>query len=110
LLVHDKGRIGESYVLGGEISTVGETMFGTVFRLLGRRPPRFTIPGWMVRASTPLGPAIAKLTGMPPNLKEGINAIDGVTYWATDKKARDELGYAPRDIESALRETLAASA
>jgi nucleoside-diphosphate-sugar epimerase len=109
LLIHDKGQSGETYVLGGEISTVGETMFGTLFRLLGRRPPRFTVPRWLVKASTPLGPAIGKMTGLPPNLNEGIKAIDGVTYWATDDKARKELGYAPRSLESGLRDTLAAA-
>ncbi|HEX9236280.1 MAG TPA: NAD-dependent epimerase/dehydratase family protein [Actinomycetota bacterium] len=109
LLIHDKGRLGESYVLGGEISTVGETMFGTLFRIQGRRPPRFTVPRWVLKASTPLGPMVGKLTGLPPNLNEGIRAIDSVTYWATDRKAREELGYAPRDLESGLRETLAAA-
>jgi nucleoside-diphosphate-sugar epimerase len=34
--------------------------------------------------------------------------VDGVTYWATDRKAREELGYAPRSLEEGLRETLAA--
>jgi nucleoside-diphosphate-sugar epimerase len=29
-----------------------------------------------------------------------------VTYWATDDKARRELGYVPRDFETGLRETL----
>jgi nucleoside-diphosphate-sugar epimerase len=31
-----------------------------------------------------------------------------VTYWATDDKARRELGYAPRDLETGLKQTLAA--
>ena len=30
-----------------------------------------------------------------------------MTYWATDEKARRELGYAPRDMDTGLRETLA---
>jgi hypothetical protein len=39
------------------------------------------------------------------NLGELIRASAGVTYWATDAKARRELGYAPRDLESGLRGT-----
>jgi dihydroflavonol-4-reductase len=108
LLIHDKGRVGEGYVLGGEISTVGETMFGTLYRILGRRPPRFSVPRWALKASIPVGPVISRLTGLPPNMAEGISAVDGVTYWATDRKAREELGYAPRSLEEGLRETLAA--
>ena len=47
--------------------------------------------------------------GFPPNLRELIRTSDGVTYWATDEKARRELGYAPRDIDTGLRQTLAAA-
>jgi hypothetical protein len=34
---------------------------------------------------------------------------DGVTYWASDEKARQELGYAPRDLPTGLRDTLGRS-
>jgi nucleoside-diphosphate-sugar epimerase len=108
LLIHDKGRVGESYVLGGELSTIGDTI-RLINRILGRRPPRFTLPRWLMKISTPLGPALGRLTGLPPNLREGITAIDGVTYWGSDRKARDELGYSPRSMEEAFRQTLAAS-
>ncbi|MFL6230373.1 MAG: hypothetical protein ACJ741_16495 [Pyrinomonadaceae bacterium] len=37
-----------------------------------------------------------------PNLRELISASDGVTYWATDAKARRDLGYEPRDLEAGL--------
>ncbi|HJP64724.1 MAG TPA: epimerase, partial [Actinomycetota bacterium] len=77
--------------------------------IVGRKPPRFTVPRWVMKASVPLGPLVGRLTGLPPNLSEGINAIDNVTYWATDDKARRELGYSPRGMEEAFRETLAAS-
>jgi nucleoside-diphosphate-sugar epimerase len=36
-----------------------------------------------------------------------IRSADGVTFWATDQKARRELGYAPRDLETGIRQTLA---
>jgi len=36
-------------------------------------------------------------------------ASDGVTYWATDAKARVELDYAPQDLEAGLRTLLVAS-
>jgi hypothetical protein len=42
----------------------------------------------------------------PPNLAELVKAADGVTYWATDAKARRELGYSPRDLESGLRDLI----
>ena len=33
-----------------------------------------------------------------------VSASDGVTYWGRDDKARSELGYAPRDLVTGLRE------
>ncbi|MGH2725181.1 MAG: NAD-dependent epimerase/dehydratase family protein [Actinomycetota bacterium] len=106
LLVHDRGRLGESYVLGGERTTLGG-LIDSVAEVAGRRPPRVTVPPAMVKAGIPFGPLIGKLMGTGPNLRELIRAADGVTYWATDEKARRELGYAPRDLDTGLRQTLA---
>ena len=104
----DRGRAGESYVLGGQIARMGE-LVDIVARLSGRRPPRVTMPVWAMRAATPAGPLVGRLMGYPPNLGEMIDAAAGVTYWATDRRARDELGYAPRGLEEGLRQTLAAT-
>lgn len=107
IAAHDKGRIGESYVLGGELTTL-RGFVETLCDLEGRRPPR-PLPTPVVKASAPLGPIIGKLAGLPPNMREMIKAADGVTYWASDGKAKKELGYAPRDLETGLKQTLAAS-
>ena len=107
LLAHDHGRTGESYVLGGRITTLRE-MIETTARLAGRRPPRLTVPAWLLRAMIPLGPVIGRAMGVGPNLGELISASDGVTYWATDEKARRELGYSPRDLEQGLRDLASA--
>ena len=105
LLVHDKGRIGESYVLGGEMTTLGDAI-KRVAAVLGKKPPRIVIPPVMVKMSIPLGPLIGRVMGVGPNLRELIKAADGVTYWATDAKARRELGYSPRDLDTGLRQYL----
>jgi dihydroflavonol-4-reductase len=106
ILAHDKGRVGESYVLGGERTTLA----GLVTKLSemeGRKPPR-PLPDVFVKASAPFGPLVGKLMGLPPNMRELIKAAEGVTYWAKDDKARSELGYAPRDLDTGLKQTLAA--
>jgi nucleoside-diphosphate-sugar epimerase len=107
LLIHDKGRIGETYVLGGQLTTMGEVTT-KIAELSGRKPPRFTMPAFLIKASIPLAPVVTRAMRLPPNLRELIRAADGVTYWATDAKARQELGYAPRDLDTGLRQTLAA--
>ena len=108
VLALDKGKVGEAYVLSAEQSTIGE-LIDKVAAIAGRKPPRFTLPGFVLKASAPLGPLVGPLLGFPPNLRELIASSDGVTYWATDAKARRELGFAPRDLDTGLRETLAAA-
>jgi dihydroflavonol-4-reductase len=97
LLVHDRGRTGESYVLGGEV-----TRLSHMIDLVSPRPVRLTVPTPLLRAAAPLGPLIGKLMGTGPNLRELISASAGVTYWASDAKARRELGYAPRGLDLGL--------
>lgn len=101
LLVHDKGRIGESYNLGGEITTLKD-LVAKVAVLAGRKPPSRELPVGLIKRS--IGPwrYLAPLMGFPPNLSELIKASDGVTYWASDDKARAELGYSPRSLDVGL--------
>lgn len=101
-LAHDRGQLGEAYVLGGEITIVAE-IIRKAAAAGGRRPPRLTVPSWLIRAAAvPVG-VIGSLVGSRSNLGELISATDGVTYWASDAKARRELGYATRDLETGLQ-------
>jgi nucleoside-diphosphate-sugar epimerase len=108
LAVHDRGVIGEAYVLGGEIATLGEVV-RRIAAITGRRPPRLATPTWLLRALAPIGPLIGPAMAGRPNLRELLSASAGVTYWATDAKARREIGYAPRDLETGLREVFGAA-
>lgn len=100
-LVGERGHIGQSYVLGGELSTMVE-LVRRAAAIGGRRAPRLSTPTWALRAAAP----IASLFGT--DLGEVVSATAGVTYWASDAKARRELGYAPRDLESGLAATFGA--
>jgi dihydroflavonol-4-reductase len=107
LLALDKGRPGEQYVLGGEVTTM-KGMIEAEAKVLGRKPPRVTLPAAVLKASAPFGPVVGPMMGFPPNLRELISSSDGVTFWAKHDKAVEELGYAPRPLEQGLRDTLAA--
>jgi dihydroflavonol-4-reductase len=107
MLAHDKGRIGESYVLGGEITTQGE-LIDKAAAIGGKKPPRITVPPVMLKAMIPVGRFVGPPMGLPPNFREMISAADNVTYLARDDKAREELGYEPRDLDTGLRETIEA--
>ncbi len=95
----DRGRIGESYVLSGPRTTLGEAVT-LAAGLAGRRPPRLRLPMGLLRLMAPVGGLIGQ-----PNLREVISASDGVTYWASSTKAERELAFRPRSIEAGLRDT-----
>jgi nucleoside-diphosphate-sugar epimerase len=109
LLALDKGVVGESYVLGGQIARMDDLLSKTA-ELSGKKVPKATLPPALMKLSAPLGPVVGPIMGFPTNFGEAIKASDGVTYWARHDKAMRELGYSPRDLETGLRQTLDATA
>ena len=107
ILAHDKGRIGESYVLGGEITDLKDAI-ARISRLAGRKPPRVTVPDGALKLGLPFGRVVSRLTGLPSNMREMLRNV-GATFYASDAKARKELGYAPRDLDTGLTQTIAAA-
>ena len=107
LLGLDRGKAGEAYVLGGQITTMRELIEATA-RVTGRKAPKRSMPTPMLKALTPIGPVVGKIMGQPPNLRELISSADGVTFWAKHDKALSQLDYSPRGLEDGLRDTLAA--
>jgi dihydroflavonol-4-reductase len=97
----DGGEIGRAYVLSGPITTLADAV-ALAARLGGRTPPRIRVPTGVLKAMTPLGRFIGQ-----PNLREVVSAGAGVTYWATADRAKAELGWQPRDIETGFRDMFA---
>ena len=90
----DRGRAGECYILGGEITTLGDA-YRAIANVTGR-------------SLTPLvlAPSLARLAArLIPSMREIVSSADGVTFWATDAKARSELGTTPRDLATGMRDT-----
>jgi dihydroflavonol-4-reductase len=95
----DRGRVGECYVLGGEITTLGAA-YRAVANATGRALPPFVLPT-----------ALARLAGrLLPSMREVVSSADGVTFWATDAKARAELGTTPRDLATGMVDVFGALA
>ena len=94
VLVLDRGQAGRSYVLGGEIARVADA-FTALARITGRAMPRLRLPYALLQ----LGALVR------PGLREVVTSTKGVTFWATDARARNELGYASRGLEAGLRDT-----
>lgn len=92
-------------MLGGEI-TRARDLITAADHAGGKKPPRITLPTWMIRLTSPLGgTGLGTKFDLPSNVGEMITATDGVTYWATDEKARTDLGYSPRSLATGMAET-----
>ena len=98
LLLHDRGRLGETYILGGELGTLRRAV-EQAYAAGGHRPRIVSLPTAALRLAAPLGPLLGR------NVREYVSASDGVTYWGTDRKARRELGYDPAGLVEGLRRT-----
>jgi nucleoside-diphosphate-sugar epimerase len=107
VLALDKGKPGESYFLSGPATTI-RAAIEAVAEVSGKKAPKRAMPTPLLKMMIPIGPLVGKMMGQPPNLRELISAADGVTFWATNEKARRELGYEPRGLEDGLRATLEA--
>lgn len=90
----DAGQPGRSYVMGGEIVRVADA-FATLARVVGRPAPRWQLPYRVLDAA-----ALFR-----SQLNEVISSTRGVTFWATDERAKEELGYTSRSLDEGLRLT-----
>ena len=107
LLALDKGKLGETYVISGPVTTMREAI-ETVAKVSGRKAPKRNLPTGLMKAMIPFGPVVGKVMGQPPNLRELISSADNVTFWASYDKAQRDLGYSPRGMEEGLKQTLEA--
>lgn len=100
----DRGRIGESYFLGGQNMKLRDAM-QVAARLGGRTLPWLEIPTFVIRLGSRAPAAVARAMGFPDDLGEVARSSIGVTFWGSSAKAATELGYVPRDLTSGLRAT-----
>jgi len=99
----DRGRCGESYILGGEYGSLTE-MLKRVQPLSGAPLPRLAIPMFMARAGLPVMDVFARVTGTRPVFTpEDLRQLDGNRRISCAKAAR-ELGYQARGLDVALRQ------
>ena len=98
VLVLDRGQVGQSYVLG-EIARVADA-FAALARITDRDLPRLRLPYALLQ----LGSLVR------PGLREVVTSSKGVTFWASDARAKSELGYSSRPLEAGLRDTYGGAA
>lgn len=104
VLTAEKGRLGESYILAGPAIPLGE-MVDFWAHLLGRRAPAMRVPGTVIRPFAPLLGAISSVAPIPATFSEEATRTLGATYMARSDKARAELGWKTRPLQTGMLET-----
>lgn len=106
ILAAEIGHVGESYIMAGPAIPLGE-MFEFWGYLTGKRAPQLYVPAALMRPTAPLVGAAAAIIPMPPGFNQEATEVLGVTYMARSDKARQELGWQTRPLQTGMMETLA---
>ena len=102
VLAAERGRAGERYILGGENVSLRDLLL-LLEQISGRRMPKRAVPAPVALASAAVAEWIADyLTRRQPvATREGVRlALRSAPF--DSRKAREELGFAPRPIGDAL--------
>jgi len=107
ILAMEQGRIGHRYILGGESISL-KKILQLMATISGRRYVSIPVPGRVAElAATMLEFVADHVTHRPPSgTAEGVRIALRATELSIEK-AQQELGYAPRPVEPALRDTIA---
>ncbi len=104
LLAADKGKVGESYILTGPAIPLNE-MVDFWAHLIGRKPPSLRVEGRPLRKFAPIAGAVGTVVPLPSIFSEEAVASLGASYIARSDKARSELGWTTRPLQTGLLET-----
>ncbi len=105
ILAAEKGRVGESYILGGDVMTVGDAM-QLVARLAGVSAPLLLLDSSLITPLQSLTIWLERYVTLPSILSSELTNTLGVTYMGTGAKAERELGYTHRSLEEGMAETV----
>jgi dihydroflavonol-4-reductase len=107
VLAMEHGQVGHRYILGGE-SLPLKKILRLVAAISGRRNLHLPVPGAVAEKAAAMLEFIADhVTRRPPSgTAEGVRIALRARALSIEKAQR-ELGYAPRPVEPALRDTLA---
>jgi dihydroflavonol-4-reductase len=107
ILTMERGQIGHRYILGGESISL-KNILELMATISGRRTLAIPVPGKIAEAAAAMLEFVSDhITHRPPSgTAEGVRIALRATKLSIEK-AQKELGYEPRPIEPALRDTIA---
>ena len=101
ILIAQKGRAGEKYILGGENLHQIE-LLNMLSELTGQPAPTRRISYRRAQSRAIMGEVRALFTGREPEASWAAARSAKYPHWFSSDKARQELGYKPRPIAEAL--------
>ncbi|HEX4111266.1 MAG TPA: hopanoid-associated sugar epimerase [Stellaceae bacterium] len=105
LLAEERGRVGERYILGGENLSLRDILH-RIAALVGRKPPRLSLPIPALMPVAAAMEAMARVTGKEPFVTRDGLRLARKTMFFTSEKAVSELNYAPRPADDALADAV----
>ena len=107
VLALEHGRLGESYILGGEDLGMAH-LLAMIDDVMDRPPQRRTrIPNAALVPVAAVMEGVARLTKREPRVTREMLAMAKKRMYFSSDKARRELGYAPRPAREALVDAIA---
>jgi dihydroflavonol-4-reductase len=104
LAARERGRRGESYLLGGHWTTLGE-LAKEAEEITGVPAPRLVAPIALARMGAPIVAAWARLLGKEAlYTSESLSTVCAYRY-VSHAKASRELGYEPRPLRVTIQDT-----
>jgi dihydroflavonol-4-reductase len=101
LLVAEKGRVGERYLLGAENLTLKQ-MLDTLAKITGLPAPTLKIPHGLALGVAYMNTAFSRLIGREPQIPiEGVKIAQHMMF-VDCKRAQGELGFKPGSVAAAL--------
>jgi dihydroflavonol-4-reductase len=101
----ERGRAGERYLLGAANMPFSE-FFGRLSRLTDVPPPRLRLPKEIKIWSTEGLSRLARWRGREPALDRPSVEMGEHYFYIDSEKAKDELGFQPRDPQETLKDTV----
>lgn len=106
ILAAEKGKIGESYILAGPAIPLGEMVDFWAY-LTGKPAPALRVPAQLLRPTAPAVGTLSSVLPLPASFSQEATAILGATYMARSDKARAQLGWKTRPLQTGMLETFA---
>jgi hopanoid-associated sugar epimerase len=106
ILALEKGRIGETYILGGEDVALRQ-MLAVIAELAGRKAPTINLPRAPLYPIAWIAEAIARVTGNEPFVTADALTMAKYHMFFSSAKAKAELGYTARPYREALSDAFA---